>query len=252
MEIPERILKEFSPITLDEMDSVKLLDRMDTKFIFNKEKLPEILSGLKGDYNVLNIENRLISDYETLYFDTENLDLYMSHHNGRINRYKIRYRKYVHSNLHYFEIKFKNNKDRTIKSRIKRPEIESSIMGKAKRFLEDKTCLSADILQPVFFVNYSRITLVNKHIGERLTIDLNLSFKNSQAEKTFEPLVIAELKQQELSRESPFAKLMKSNKIRNNSISKYCLGVTQLFPDVKCNNFKPKLLTLNKIIYAHS
>ena len=244
------ILAETEPISLAEMDSVKLLDRTDTKFVFHKSKLPEILEELKSNYRILEIDNVRISDYETLYFDTAAFNLYMHHHNGKLNRYKIRFRKYVGSNLHFFEIKFKNNKGRTLKSRIKQKSVKFAITNKAKQLLEDTTNLKASSLLPAFWVNYSRITFVSQNFQERLTFDINLTIKNETQEKTFTTLIIAELKRDKASLKSPFILLMNNKKIRKYSISKYCFGVTQLYPKIKRNKFKPKLLTLNKIIYA--
>lgn len=250
MQFVNTLLSVFNPISLAEMDSVKLLDRTDTKFTFNSSRLPEIVHSLKDHYRVLEIENIRITDYETLYFDTPNFELYLRHHNEKLNRYKIRFRKYVNSNLHFFEIKYKNNKSRTIKSRVVRPEIEFNIIESAQKLLEAKTHFTSDALIPKLWVNYSRITFVHKNFEERLTIDLNLTFKNGDDEKKFESLIIAELKRDKASSKSPFIDIMNAQRIRQNSISKYCLGVTQLFPTIKQNNFKPKILTLNKIRYA--
>src|ERR1035437_6971374 len=108
------ILCSFDPITLAEMDSVKLLDRMDTKFIFNFNQFPEILKNLGQYYKILDVNGVKQNRYETLYFDTPDYKLYMDHHNGRTNRYKVRYRKYVDSDLVFFEVKYKNCKGRTI------------------------------------------------------------------------------------------------------------------------------------------
>ena len=41
------------------------------------------------------------------------------HQNKKLNRYKIRQREYLISDISFFEIKFKSNKGRTIKKRIK-------------------------------------------------------------------------------------------------------------------------------------
>ncbi len=250
MQSVNTLLSVFDPISLAEMDSVKLLDRTDTKFTFNTSKLPGIINMLNDHYRILEIENTRITDYETLYFDTLNFELYLRHHNEKLNRYKIRFRKYVNSNLYFFEIKYKNNKSRTIKSRVARPQIELNIVESAQKLLEAKTSLTADILLPKLWVNYSRITFVHKNFEERLTIDLNLTFKDGDNEKKFDSLVIAELKRDKASNKSPFINIMNTYRIRQNSISKYCLGVTQLFPMIKQNNFKPKILTLNKILYA--
>jgi hypothetical protein len=245
-----QVLNTLDPISLSEMDGVKLLDRTDTKFLFHRSRLEEVLSSVREHYRVLEINNTRNNAYETLYYDTPGYEMYMRHHNQRLNRYKIRYRKYVGSDLHFFEIKFKNNKGRTIKSRIQRPQIEMEIRDKAKNLLEDITHYTSDMLRPVFWVNYSRMTLVSKNFSERLTIDTFLTFKNENMSITFDDLIIAELKQEKASLRSPFARIMNEGRIRQNSISKYCLGVTQLVDTVKKNNFKPKLLTLNKILHA--
>ena len=102
-DINER-LTHFEPISLAGTDNVKLLDRIDTKFTFRMEKLPLLLEEMKDDYRILEINGSRISRYETRYFDTEDFRLYLQHHNGKLNRYKIRFRKYVDSNITYFEI----------------------------------------------------------------------------------------------------------------------------------------------------
>ena len=77
-------------------------------------------------------------------------------------------------------------------------------------------------------------------------MDINLQFKNENSEKSLPNVVIAEVKQEKLA-PSLFIKLMKEEKIRPGSISKYCFGVVFLYKELKCNNFKPKLLAINKI-----
>ncbi|MBK7667231.1 MAG: VTC domain-containing protein [Sphingobacteriaceae bacterium] len=113
------ILNSFESITLAEMDKAKLMDRTDTKFTFSEENLKKVLTEVKSDYKILEIENCRMSTYQTLYYDTSDLSLYLKHHNGKLNRYKIRHRTYVESKLGFLEVKFKNNKGRTIKVRIK-------------------------------------------------------------------------------------------------------------------------------------
>lgn len=243
------ILADFDPITLDEMDKVKLMDRTDTKYTFRKEELTKFLKVLGEDYKILNVNDNLISRYESLYFDTRNFDLYLKHHSGQLNRHKVRFRKYVESDLHFFEVKFKNNKGRTIKNRIKRKEIPDRIKGKAKKLLIEKTSLDPLQLEPKLWINYSRITMVNKTTCERVTLDLGLNFKNDQKDIHIHPLVIAEVKQDKSS-SSPFITLMKSNHVREGSISKYCMGVANLYDSLKKNNFKEKLLNLNKLCYG--
>jgi hypothetical protein len=248
MDLLADILKAFTPISLEEMDSVKLMNRSDTKFIFRSEMLPRLLEQLKNDYFMLEVEGARNSKYETIYYDTEDFMFFHHHRRGKANRDKVRLRTYVESDLHFFEIKNKNNKDRTIKKRIKRKEQTLVISKKANEFLLERTHLNSEDLLPRLWANYSRITLVNKHAPERLTIDTNLYYKNDSKEKSLPELVIAELKQ-EKKQKSVFSELMRSNHIKEVSISKYCFGVIFLYEGIRMNNFKPKLITLNKLCH---
>lgn len=247
MEFIHGILNDFTPITLKEMDNVKLMDRTDTKYIFRLDNLSSFLEQVKDDYLILDVNGHRISRYESLYFDTKNFDLYLSHHRGKPNRYKIRCRKYVESELHFFEVKFKNNKGRTIKDRVKQPAIDGFIKDSAEILLKEKTPLIASSLEAKLWVNYSRITLVNKYSPERVTIDLDLTFKNNDTDKVIHNLVIAEVKQDK-ALVSSFIKLMKKYHVREGSMSKYCFGVVSLFDTIKYNNFKPKLILLKKTL----
>jgi hypothetical protein len=240
------ILSSLEPISLSEMDGVSLMNRTDTKFVFRLDQLGGFLSEISKDYRVLDINGIRASKYETLYYDTPDFKMYKAHHRRKPSRFKIRHRIYVDSNLHYFEIKFKNNKGRTIKSRIKRKETDLIIDGKAEQFLNEKTNFSAQNLFPKLWSNCSRITMVNKFSKERLTLDINLQFKNDFLEKNLPNVVIAEVKQEKLS-PSPFIKLMKKNGVREGSISKYCFGVVFLYDQIKNNNFRPNLRFINKI-----
>jgi len=251
METLNSILSNFSPITLKEMDNVKLMDRTDTKFVFTYQQLPTFLEQLKNDYRILEVECNRISRYESLYFDTKNFDLYHNHHRGKPGRFKIRFRKYVESNLHFFEVKFKNNKGRTIKNRVKQKQIEDSIKDDAKILLNDNTPLESSNLEAKIWVNYSRITFVNKYSPERVTIDIDLTFKNNEQNKTIDNLVIAEVKQDKAFT-SAFIKLMKKHHLQEGSISKYCYGIISLFGKIKHNNFKPNLILIKKILNTKS
>ncbi|CAN5605566.1 polyphosphate polymerase domain-containing protein [soil metagenome] len=244
----ENILNSFDPITLKEMDSVKLQDRVDTKFMFRSDKLPMILQDMEKDYRVLEVANYRYSNYETLYFDTEDFTLYLQHHNGKQNRFKFRSRKYVESDLHFFEVKFKSNKGRTVKNRIKHHEIVKELEGKAKEFLVETSGHDPLKYKAQIWVNYTRHTFVSKTTQERLTLDLNLTYIDDKTQKTYDGLVIAEVKRGSSLDKSPFIGLMRKYNIREKSISKYCLGVISLNPEIKKNRFKPTLLYLNKIL----
>lgn len=252
MENINEIVSSFDPIRLEGMDRVKLMDRVDTKYVFSSSDLPEILEEMKKDYRLLDIEGVRIQRYESLYYDTEDFLFYSKHQAGKLNRHKFRFRKYVDSNgLTYFEIKFKNNKSRTVKERVKIKEGGMNITGKAELFLKSTTPYTSEMLVPKIWVNYSRMTFVNKSSYERLTVDTNLHYIKAEDKNLmkvdFPQMVIAEAKRDKISSVSPFIRLVRDRGVREGSISKYCFGVYNLYPDLKSNNFKPRVRFVHKM-----
>jgi hypothetical protein len=240
----------FDPITLEEMDSVELLDRTDTKFVFSVLKLQEVMSRIMNEYNILEVSGIRLNHYRSLYLDTTDHLLYSLHHNGKMNRNKVRYREYMDSGKVYFEIKFKNNKGRTIKNRIKRVGIDPSLEGKPEILLNRLTNLSSEDLQPALDVTFTRMTFVDKARTERVTMDLDLHFRYDGRESDFSGVVIAELKQ-DRSNGSHIRTLMHELHIQECRVSKYCIGIASLYPNIKQNKFKLKLNLLNKINHGH-
>jgi hypothetical protein len=84
-------------------------------------------------------------------------------------------------------------------------------------------------------------------LNERVTIDFNLSFTKDQEVKSLDKIIIVEVKQEGVNRNSPIIQALRNSREYPFSISKYCIGVLQHFQDVKYNRFKKKLLTIKKI-----
>lgn len=247
----EQVTRLFEAISLSEMDSVTLMNRVDTKFLINSVQLPELLSKATDSYRILEINGDRVTPYSTVYFDTEDTIMYIMHHNGKLNRYKLRMRSYVNSGQTYLEVKRKNNKGRTSKKRI---SIDNSqfetheLIDDNLSFLEKRLPYSPDLLQPKLQNYFRRITLVDKAKSERITIDMGLNFRNvtNQDEKKLDNLVIIEMKQDGACK-SKFRELLNEKHILPGSMSKYCLGMVLVNPGIKKNRFKNKLRKINKI-----
>ena len=239
-------LNKFETITLSEMDDVKLMSRTDTKFVFNFSRLPEFLEKLSQFYRVLSIEGNLIHDYKSLYFDTEDRKFYIEHHNRRVNRNKIRFREYVGSGLTFLEIKLKNNKGKTIKKRIKVNSISEEITEQQQKYIDKIVGYPIEVSAKQW-INFSRVTFVHKTQKERLTMDVNLTFNNKKDEGDLKNIVIAEVKQERMSRSSDFMRIAKEMSILPMRLSKYCISSMQLCPQLKQNRFKEKQLFINKL-----
>ena len=228
------------------MDRVVLMNRTDTKYMLSRNQLEKLLNSIVTSYDCLEVEQERNSRYQTLYFDTPQFSNYIEHHNGKRHRYKIREREYLESHLSFLEVKEKSNKGRTAKSRIKLNEILPELSEDSKLFITSKTNHS-DVLEPKLWNSFYRITLVNKGANERVTIDSKIAFYFGDFHSALEDLVIVEVKQGAMNRHSPVISFMKSNLIREDGISKYCLGVALIYPHLKSNTFKEKLLRIKKI-----
>jgi hypothetical protein len=213
----------FDSTSLAVMERLALMNRLDTKFVFSVRELPRVLELLMPYYSILTINGTRAHRYDTLYFDRPTLDLYHQHHNGIYARHKVRYRRYVDTGACFFEVKTKKNTGRTVKRRISRPSIEENIDGEAVEFLQREVPGLADRLKPALRVGFTRLTLVNKHALERLTIDLNVRFDRMQEHCSFQNLVIAELKKDRAVSQSPFVDVMRERRLKHGSVSKYCL-----------------------------
>jgi hypothetical protein len=240
-----KALNHFDGLTLADLDRVSLQNRMDTKFVFADSLLPEVLDKLRiAGYKTLSIDGVRSFRYSSVYFDTDDFSLYGRHAAGKLNRYKVRRRNYIDTGGSFFEIKFKNNRGRTIKSRVCLDSANG--MDNASSLLAEKTPYDFTSLHEQIVVDYTRITLSGPDFKERLTIDADLAYAMGDRKWQVEGLVIAELKQNRAA-SSVFSKLMKEYQIRPSSLSKYCLGIAALAENVKKNSFKPQLLMIKKI-----
>ena len=234
----QKMLSEFKEHSLEEQQAVSLPYRFDIKFLLPVKLLPELLRHFTTSHSVLQFSDHRVFTYQNTYFDTPDWDLYSQHHNGKLNRFKYRHRRYLETKLEFLEIKVKTNKRRTRKQRIpwrcNQPIEVPDVNFK---------------LVPKLYVNYRRITLWDQETDERLTLDFDILFQRIEAEtKAGIPnVLIAECKRADHAKPSRFVRHMKAKQYYPRSISKYCVGVC-LTDDgsLKCNRFKGLISALNK------
>ena len=243
------IVQGMRPITLDEMSAVKLMNRIDTKYVVTEAQLHAILLGIKDNYYAQEVEGNRLSPYSTVYYDTPELTMYLIHHDRHLVRDKVRVRTYVDSHLTFCEVKHKNNKGRTKKKRIAVEPISNILdNSEAAAFLAEKQPYPISSLSPHLVTIFDRITLVNFEKTERLTIDCNLHFENLRNGKTASvaPLAVMELKQDGRAH-SLLKDVLFELRIRPFKVSKYCIGTCLTRPEVKQNRFKKKLRRMEKL-----
>jgi hypothetical protein len=240
-------LNNYAPISLAKMENVALQNRTDTKYVLSVATLQQIMPQLADDYSTLVVNGQRLSDYRTLYFDTASFDLYQRHHAGVLDRYKVRSREYVESDLAFLEVKHKTNKGRTIKDRMKTRELVAAIEGETAVFLQDTYPHNAAELEPKLWVEYSRITLASLRHKERVTIDVNLRYTWEGQTISLPHIAIVEVKQEGIPRHSDIVDQLRQYRIRTTGFSKYCVGISLIYPELKHNNFKSKLRLVEKL-----
>ena len=244
----ESELTYFEGISLEQMDRVTLMNRIDTKYVLSYEVLFRLLTDILQEYFILEIDSKRIFPYRSLYFDTSANNLFNSHHNGKLNRFKIRFREYVQSNTTYLEVKKKIKGTRTIKNRILVNQIENNLSDNSKKFINEVAPGINYNLYSKLYTNFNRITLVSKNFSERATIDTNICFyTNKDDQVALDNCVILELKRDGSKANSPLSQRLKHYGVYPSGLSKYCIGRALTQTGLKKNNFKEKILTLNKI-----
>ena len=244
---------QMKPVTLEEMDSVKLLNRTDTKYLTDERTLTALLSdAAAAGYRILVTGGSGVAPYDSVYFDTPELRMFLDHHNRRLVRQKVRTRMYVSSGETYLEIKRKNNHGRTKKKRTQIPaELMKDFRGDdaACAYLSAKSGYAAGELSPSLETLFRRITLVNPAMTERLTIDTCVGFVNLRngARADLRDAVVIELKQDSHA-PSPAKAIFLRHRVMPVKVSKYCIGITLTDPEVKSNRFKAKVRRIEKQI----
>lgn len=240
-------LKQFSHIDLADMPREVLMERLDRKYAFHFSRIPEIISLVTSDYQVIRAEGLVISPYNSLYLDTPACDFYRNHQRGFKNRVKVRYRAYPHTDTTFLEVKFKNNKNITSKERVLTDGMKWPLTTDLSQFVNGQlgSYPHAD-LKPTARIDYDRIGFIALDGDERFSIDFNIQFKMGKSASDFGSLAILEVKQRHYVT-TPVIRAMRKMGLTEVSLSKYCLAMSALDPMLKSNNFKPAFRKIQRI-----
>lgn len=241
------ILGTFATISLEEMGSVKLLNRIDTKYVTTLPRLERLLRQAAPQYRVQQIDGTPNLPYFTCYFDTPTCEMFAEHQRGKKTRQKIRYREYEQTGTAFLEIKRKNNHGRTDKRRV--AALQGQAIAPYADFIRDNSRYRPEALLPRLQNRFRRITLVNNAMTERLTIDTELTFRNLTTGNECSPdgLVIIELKRSGLNA-SPILPLLRDLHIHPCGFSKYCVGMALTDHAIKQNRLKERLRSIGHIL----
>jgi hypothetical protein len=239
-------------VSLAELNArAPLLDRLENKYVVSAREFAQAMNELRDDFDVLAIDGQTTFTYETIYYDTDNLLAYRQHAQGKRRRFKIRCRRYVESDLYFFEVKLKGTRGRTIKHRMVYDHArhgQETLDDAATDFV--RGCVKdtygepfAEQLSAQLTMRYRRLTLVGKGSPERLTVDFGLEFIGPEGAEALAPqdTLIVEVKSE--NGRGIADSVLRRVGARGGTCSKYCVGLNLVRPGMQYNVFKPLLRT---------
>lgn len=238
------LLDTFAPIALDELiELASLQTRVDRKYVVARDRLDDILADLDPSTRVLEIDGRRHFGYQSVYFDTPQLDSYWLAAHARRRRFKIRTRTYLDSGECYLEVKTRGARSATVKDRFEYSACDHESLTQGGRdytldTLADAgiTGIDVDELAPRLTTRYDRTTLFVPSSASRATIDINLAWIDPAGIEMHQPeMAIVETKSG--SRASAVDRVLWAHGYRPATISKYATGLAALHPDLGSNKW---------------
>ena len=175
-------------ISLDELnEKAAMQTRVDRKYIVDADYAASILAELPADEAaVLEIDGQREFAYDSVYFDTPDLVSYKASAIGSRNRFKVRTRSNLDSDLSFLEVKTEGAREFTVKERIPYSiENRDILTAEGKEYvataLEQLTDASVDDLESVIRTGYRRTTVYlpqseQNPVDSRLTVDTSLTW----------------------------------------------------------------------------
>jgi hypothetical protein len=228
------------------LEVAQLTTRLDLKYVLPLDRLTEFLDGLPPHLASLDVDGRRVFSYESTYFDTAGLALYRSHAQGRRRRYKTRTRSYCDTVDAMFEVKLKGRRSETVKFRLphdfrQRDRLTHQSSDFLERVVGDVYGLDVPVLRPVLTTTYRRATLVDVEHRTRATVDVHLGWSDSRTVHRADHVAVIESKS--MSGPGVADAVLAEMGVRPVRMSKYCLGVALLNPDVAANPWSRLLRT---------
>jgi len=229
------------PIGLSElMELAELQTRVDRKYFVPADLFRRLISELADELMVLDIDGRRSFGYESFYFDTPQLSTYRAHLQRRRQRFKARTRTYTDSGLCMFEVKLTGARGETVKQRVPHPaDQRAELTDEALAHLGTTLCQAyhQDLpagLRPTLVTTYRRTTFVSRTGEARLTCDVGLVCGDVDHEvRDTGTHVLVESKSS--GRGSAPDRILRDLGVRPAKVSKYCVAVAALHPELPSN-----------------
>lgn len=216
----------YESVTLDDLKLLDIKNRRDTRYVLTKDKALELLSEIDKKYKLLEVEGDRVIGYETSYYDTYDFLLFNEHLKGRGKKYNIRLRSYSTSRDSFIDIK-ESCKGKHVNKTVLPYKSEANF----KKVLQNVTPYNLFRLEEKISVHFNRFTFVDIDNREKFTIDLDLGFTTRSSFESLSSIAIIEVKSSKRFYFSKIRQLLKKHSIETSRISKYCLGISLMYPD---------------------
>lgn len=156
-----------------------LLHRVDRKYLIARHQLPELIGAAPESTHRVTVAGRDSLRYESIYYDSEGLTSFHDAAWGRPRRYKIRRRTYLDSGDSWLELKVRDTRGFTHKTR-------SLLEGSTADQSYNWTLLAEELghwgiqperrYWPTLSTQYERSTLYLAQEGCRVTVDRGVNW----------------------------------------------------------------------------
>ena len=228
---------------VDTLAVADLQIRFERKYILTPWAFHRLTGDLHDQMEILEIDGDRCFRYESVYFDTEDLASYYGAVRDRPSRFKVRTRSYLDARQCALEIKTASGRGETTKERWNHPfELRDQLTEEALRVLRGRLpqLNREHTLAHVLTTSYSRITLVDRHAGSRVTCDADLEcVAPDGASVALDGYLLVETKS--MGAPTVADRLLWASGQRPVTISKFGVGMAALNPHLPANKWNRTL-----------
>ncbi len=233
---PTAPVLDLPPVGLDELDALAALQtRVDRKYVLPTSALGDLLDSLPSGTRRLVIDGADTFRYESVYFDTPDLDSFRLAAGRRRRRFKVRTRTYCDTGGCWLEVKTRGPRGTTIKNRQEHAASDRASVADGLPFVvgalrTEGIDVPDDLdLAPTLVTRYRRRTLFLPE-GARLTLDTGLEWLGTDATAGVPGHLVVETKS--TGGASAADRALWSLGHRPSRISKYATGLVVLEPSL--------------------
>jgi len=230
-------VRHLPPLSLAELQRAAALQtRVDRKYVLPLAALPDLVAALPAGTRRLVIDGRDGFGYESVYFDTPDLDAFHLAAGRRRRRYKVRTRTYTDTGGCWLEVKTRGPRGTTVKDRREHARDARDDVGDALGFVvatlrrQGVPLPAGDPdLAPTLTTRYRRTTLYLPD-GARATVDTGLEWRRGLSAAGVRAHAVVETKS--VAGASSADRALWALGHRPSRISKYATGLVVLDPDL--------------------